>query len=465
MRYQYLLSNSFILGCVLSAASYAQVKEASTDVQGQVSALSEKLEKAVKNNPAFGHQPAEGPGASPKMGTVIVNDSTYKMTIGGFARLDLLYTYNQIGDPRSFVTATIPVKSTAPGPDYGKSLINGHEYTPAKKQYNFSANRSRLFVKAERAFSDALLKVYVEGDFWSGGNFRLRHAYGEFENIAIGKGRGALLLGQTYSAFTVNDSQPEVLDNQGPNGNVADRFPMVTWRHELSDWFMYKLSIEQSQYDPSQNEITVSGIKESVKVAEYQATYPMFVVAAILGDAYRNIQFSLAYSHIEVDLDVGDSKNPPLRTLNRHIDGYAANMGGKLAFGESDFVRYYAAYSRGLGLLIPDLETGYSDGVFGLNAAEDKVLYIDSFGTMLALEHYWVPKLSSNLVWSYVGVDNVAGQASYAYKHANYLAANLIWKPTKQLMFGAEYLWGDRENKDGDKGRASRQILSAQFNF
>ncbi len=433
--------------------SYQSVSQDVVDLKKQVKVLSD----VVKTNPAFAHAPAAGPESMPTKGYVVANDESYTLTMGGFARLDFLYTPDQIGDAEQFVTSTIPVYN----PLTGVYEINGSaKYTHAKKQYHFNANRSRFFIKAERPLDNLDLKVYLEGDFW-GSKFRIRHAYGQFENIRLGQGRASFLIGQTYSAFTVNESQPAVLDNQGPNSNVADRYPMLTWKHQPTDWLMYKLSVEQSQYDSTQSEVYVSGLEDPMVAVEYESTYPMLVASLLLGSNQRNIQFSAAYSHIEVDSDI--KKNGPL--TNQTINGYALNAGGKFAFGKKDYLRYYGIYSHGLGRLITDLETGFSNGVFGANAAGDEIEYLDSFGTMLALEHLWTNKISSNLVWGYVEVNNSAGQAGTEFKSSNYVAGNVIWRPTKQLMFGAEYIWGDRENKNGDEGDASRVQLSAQFIF
>jgi hypothetical protein len=185
---------------------------------------------------------------------------------------------------------------------------------------------------------------------------------------------------------------------------------------------------------------------------------PMFVSAVIIGTERQNIQFSAAYARIETKVELGGVQD-------KTIDGYGINMGGMFSFGESDFVRYYGVYTDGLGLLVPDLETGYSDGVYGLGKNKNEIVTLDSFGGYVALEHLWTPTLTSNLMWSYVKVNNSVGQPDFAYKSASYVAANLLWKPAKQLMFGTEYLWGDRRNKDDNVGDASRVMISAQFNF
>jgi len=46
-----------------------------------------------------------------------------------------------------------------------------------------------------------------------------------------------------------------------------------------------------------------------------------------------------------------------------------------------------------------------------------------------------------------------------------YFAGNLVWSPIKQMDIGAEYLWGQRDNKNGATGTARRMQLSTKFTF
>jgi hypothetical protein len=38
------------------------------------------------------------------------------------------------------------------------------------------------------------------------------------------------------------------------------------------------------------------------------------------------------------------------------------------------------------------------------------------------------------------------------YRRANYVSANLIWLPLPRMRVGIEYLYGFRQNKDGQLG-------------
>ena len=46
-----------------------------------------------------------------------------------------------------------------------------------------------------------------------------------------------------------------------------------------------------------------------------------------------------------------------------------------------------------------------------------------------------------------------------------YTALNLIWNPYEPLTFGVEWLWGQREDRDGASGTDNRFLASSKFDF
>ena len=52
-----------------------------------------------------------------------------------------------------------------------------------------------------------------------------------------------------------------------------------------------------------------------------------------------------------------------------------------------------------------------------------------------------------------------------SYKRTYRLSSNLFWTPTPRIDFGAEYLWGRRENKDGEEGDATQIQLMTRYRF
>jgi hypothetical protein len=80
-------------------------------------------------------------------------------------------------------------------------------------------------------------------------------------------------------------------------------------------------------------------------------------------------------------------------------------------------------------------------------------------------EHWYNEKWLSNFTVSEVSVDNNANQPLNTYDEARYVAASLWWIPVPRLSFGMEYLWGERQNLDGQDAEAQRLHGIAQYNF
>jgi hypothetical protein len=71
----------------------------------------------------------------------------------------------------------------------------------------------------------------------------------------------------------------------------------------------------------------------------------------------------------------------------------------------------------------------------------------------------------SNFTYSNVRVDNNVDQLPTTYNSAQYLAASFWWIPIPRMSFGIEYMWGQRENLDGQDAEAERLHGLAQYNF
>jgi hypothetical protein len=62
-----------------------------------------------------------------------------------------------------------------------------------------------------------------------------------------------------------------------------------------------------------------------------------------------------------------------------------------------------------------------------------------------------------------VDIDNRNQQSDGSLERSMYFAGNLVWSPIKQMDIGGEYLWGQRDNKNGAVGTARRIQLSTKY--
>jgi hypothetical protein len=74
-------------------------------------------------------------------------------------------------------------------------------------------------------------------------------------------------------------------------------------------------------------------------------------------------------------------------------------------------------------------------------------------------------KLRSSFIWSFVNVHNLYFQPDDAYHKTNRLSVNLVFSPIDRIDAGIEYLYGTRENKNGDRGSSEQVQIVGTFRF
>jgi hypothetical protein len=85
------------------------------------------------------------------------------------------------------------------------------------------------------------------------------------------------------------------------------------------------------------------------------------------------------------------------------------------------------------------------------------------FGWMVGVHHDWNDSLTSNVTFSKLTLKDIPGQAPTNLRSTTYLAVNLIANPYERVFCGIEYLFGIREDVDGDSGDANRLQMACGF--
>jgi len=121
-------------------------------------------------------------------------------------------------------------------------------------------------------------------------------------------------------------------------------------------------------------------------------------------------------------------------------------------------------HGDGNGRYINDLESiGGQDGVFDPVTGELQAL--TALGVYVAIEHWWSEKMSSTFGAGLTNVDNFDFQPDDAYHQTKRVTANLLYSPVPRMDIGAELLWGERTNKDGNSGDALQLQFTAKYIF
>lgn len=178
----------------------------------------EDAEKLRDVEDPMGMEDEELPGYLQVPGT----DSSMKL--GGFVKMSIVQSADQVGSADRFIVGTIPVT--------GEDAVAANEASLTTRQ-------SRLNLDVRRRTELGPLRAFIEGDFAEEGDtFRLRHAYGQFRN---------LLAGQTWSTFVDTQAVPEDIDFEGLNGRVNVRQPQLRYFPNIGRHLQFSVAIE----DPS----------------------------------------------------------------------------------------------------------------------------------------------------------------------------------------------------------------------
>ncbi len=356
--------------------------------------------------------PAEEPVEAPAGWWQIPKTKTI-LKIGGYVKFDLIRDFNPIASPDFFDVSKIPTD--------GSEGVNT----------NLNAKETRVFIDTKTATSIGEVRTYIEGDFYgSGGAFRLRHAFVEIND--------KWLAGQWWSNFMDESMIPATLDFEKPAAYAFARHPMFRWKQKFSDNSYFALAVEQ----PSKN------AQAPAQQGEFENPLPDLTARYRLTGKWGHFQASAFAAKLQYRFAAGGTDDVSL---------YGVNLSGRINFLEHDYFIYQGLYGPGVGRMRGGLSAGLDEN--------GNIEALTDMGFTLGVQHAWVPTVTSLVTYNHGINDNTAGQAGSSLYMTNYFAANLIWHFTERAFAGVEYLYGTREDKNGDTGNANRLQFSVKYSF
>ncbi|NQX88170.1 MAG: porin [Halioglobus sp.] len=350
--------------------------------------------------------------------------TTAALRIGGFVKTAIVINEDALQISDRFIVGSIPV---------GVNETTGNE-----AQTSVTADQSRLNFDLRQPSEYGTFRAFIEGDF-AGSNetFRLRHAFGQWRRVITGK---------TWSTFMDPDASPEEIDFEGLNGRINKRHAQVRVMPTFGEKYELQLALEDP--DPEvQNGSGISRIPDLVLAGRFYA--------------YKRLHTKLALiaRDIRAQSELGDVENE---------FAWGVSLSGSFAtplFDDRDKLLFQVNYGNGIGSYVNDLSSvGKFDGYFEKDT--DNLELFDVTAGYVSWQHWWgLNDLRSNFTFGAVEVDNPDFVASDAYKETLRLSGNLIWSPMSRIDLGAEYLWGRRENLDGEDGDATQIQVMAKYRF
>lgn len=377
-------------------------------------------------------------------GSFLAPGSNTSFRLRGFVRLGGMIDFDPIGSRDDFVTNTIPVPQQS------------------GQNFNMSARYSRIAVETwtPTAFKEWNVHTFIEGDFFNGpaqavgagGNpFRLRFAFVDF---------GYFRLGQQNTVFMDGNAWPSTADFAGPRGLANQRRPGVRATVPITDKVYWAAGVEQPFSD-----ITTNGLGTNVQDVPDLASH--FRYEGDLG----HVQLSGVGRAIGYQPEVGEltRRGGWGGSASTVFHPWAALIGSDPVHKANptglERCRILAQYTAGHGVARYIQDTaglgfdGQVDPITGAFALPFAAGWATSY------EHWYNEKWLTNITYSDVEVDSIAGQSGDTYAGARYIATSLWWIPVRNMSIAVEYLHGVRENLDGQSADANRIQTLFQYNF
>ena len=349
------------------------------------------------------------------------------LAIGGFVKTSVVYNNDPLEIKDRFIVGSIPVDERA--------------VENIEAQSSITASQSRLNFDLREPTEFGLLRAFIEGDFAEENDtFRLRHAFGQWKSMLAGK---------TWSAFVDTEASPEEVDFEGLNGRINVRQSQVRFRPRIGKEYEFQFSME----DPNPQIQNGDGVTRT----------PDFVFTGRI-EPYKNLHVKLALlaRQIRAQRDFNDGGG-----VEKEY-GWGTTLSGRLMtpnLDARDSLLFQFNAGNGIGRYVNDLSSvGNFDGIFDPDTGDLELF--DILSGYVSWQHWWGYKqMRSNFTFGVVNVDNPNFIDDNAYKRTLRFSSNLFWSPTPRIDVGGEYLWGNRQNEDGENNSATQVQLALRYRF
>jgi hypothetical protein len=306
--------------------------------------------------------------------------------------------------------------------------------------FSIDSTLTRLHIDARAPAENGGLRGYIEADLNNTNDgtlgFKLRHAYGTWDID-----RDTLTVGHTWSTMMDLKILPEGLSEPTLSGPIFMRQPQIRWSEHLSERWTLHAAIE----DPSSTDV----------FSDQPVLGLTSVPDGVLGIEFDqpevgHLRLNGILRKIEEDLPNGGSDSDR---------GWGLALSGHVMLFARDRLNFSGVYGQGLGRYL--LGINPSDGS-AINPANRQLGLRDNWGVQASYSHHWSEKWRSTAMAGHARSDPLSWQGESTLKSSSYVAANLMWQLLPYLTLGAEYSYGERDNKGGPGLNNHRVMLGVQ---
>ena len=393
--------------------------------------------------------PHQSPAAASLAKADDENSRKLSATVYGFLQADAMYDFKRVAPDweDTLRVTTIPTTSGVYGAD---------------GDFLFSVRHTTVGMRGGYGND---ITYRLEWDLFGVGQeqgqttFNLRNAWATYKNLGAG---------EVASNFMDPDVAPNILDYWGPTGWAAYRNQQVRYTLPLG-----KAKLSFSLEDPNTALTVAEG--RSVKNCNVPNPSPQCESVESRGEqlfeAYNDVP-DLAVRYRQ-DGDFGHFQVAGiLRKLGyQRLDnqskayetGWGINSSASINTWGADNLKVQLAYGDGIGDYITD--GGIDIAPNAVSGSSNSAEAVPLLGVMAYYEHYWNDRWSTTAGWSMTDLDTTEGQLPTEFSRGQIAQINLIHYPVDNVLLGTEFLWGEREDVDGNVGSDYRLLFSLRVNF
>jgi hypothetical protein len=348
------------------------------------------------------------------------------MRIDGNLKADFIFDPRPAGVVDAFIPSTIPIPQES-----------------STKNFNVGIRESQLSTELLFPVSKmGLARTFIQFDFFGSNGAttpRLRHFYGQLNNF---------LVGQTNTVFMDPDAWPDIVEFQGPTSGLLARPPQFRYSFKIGKRLSSAVSVEQPNSD----------IAFSVNSSPTRAITPAPDGAMMLRyEGERgHLYLSTVFRKLAVHLPNGGAQESTL--------GWGLNFSSTWRAVGKDTLNYQVAYGNGIARYTGDAATLGLDAQ-PRSATDLRLKALPVFAPWISYQHYWTKFIRSSATFGWLRVASTEFSPGNTYQKSSYSSGNVIWSPYGSLSFGAEFMYGWVQQKDGARSNTPRLQFSGRYTF
>ncbi len=320
----------------------------------------------------------------------------------------------------------------------------------------FGVRQTKIGVKSSVPTSLGELRTHFDFDLVGFGadagqtTFHVVNAYAQLGRVGAG---------QTASVFMDLDVFPNTLDYWGPLSrvfflNIQLRYVAIQKENEKLIFALERPGATADGGDYA-NSLELQNVKPVFK-------FPNLTAQFRRGGKWGYVQIAAILKSIR-----WKDRDTSAFDLSGSAAGWGFNLGTVLNAGSKIKFKLQGVYGKGIENYIADVTPDVGLKSQPGNLAEPvQGVALPAAGFFSFAEIKWNAKLESSIGYSMLKIDNSDLQSATAFRKGQYGLISFRYYPVNNVMMGAEYQYGRRDNfSDGFHSNGNKIQLLFEFNF